>query len=50
MFPLDAQRDSRKKHRSAVYTSEATGLALIALLVLVLTLVRYWHQIHWSLR
>jgi hypothetical protein len=44
------QRDSHKQHRSAVYTSETTGLVLIALVLLVLTLIRYWHHIHWSLR
>jgi hypothetical protein len=39
-----------KHHRHAVYASETTGLLLIAFLLLVLTLVRYWHDIHWSLR
>jgi hypothetical protein len=33
-----------------VYASETTGLLLIAFLLLVLTLLRYWHDIHWSLR
>lgn len=43
--------DSSHKHqRHAVYASETTGLLLIAFLLLVLTLVRYWHDIHWSLR
>lgn len=42
--------DSRKHRRHAVYASETTGLLLIALMLLVLTLVRYWHEIHWSLR
>jgi hypothetical protein len=26
------------------------GLLLIAVLLLALTLIRYWHYIHWSLR
>jgi hypothetical protein len=39
-----------KHHRHAVYASETTGLLLIAFLLLVLTLVRYWHDLHWSLR
>jgi hypothetical protein len=43
-------RDDHKHHRHAVYASETTGLLLIAFLLLVLTLVRYWHDIHWSLR
>ena len=42
--------DHHKHHRHAVYASETTGLLLIAFLLLVLTLVRYWHDIHWSLR
>lgn len=46
----EAQRDAHKERRHAVYASEAAGLLLIALLLLVLTLVRYWHHIHWSLR
>jgi hypothetical protein len=45
------QDDSRAKHhRHVVYASETTGLLLIAFLLLVLTLIRYWHDIHWSLR
>ena len=43
-------QDDHKHHRHAVYASETTGLLLIAFLLLVLTLVRYWHDIHWSLR
>jgi hypothetical protein len=39
-----------KHHRHRVYASEMSGLLLIALVLLVLTLVRYWHEIHWSLR
>jgi len=41
---------STKPHRHAVYASEATGLLVIAFLLLVLTLIRYWHAIHWSWR
>ena len=38
-------------HRTPqVYTLEATGLLIISLLVLILTLVRYWHRIPWSAR
>jgi hypothetical protein len=42
--------DARKRRRHAIYASETTGLLLIALVLLVLTLVRYWHQMQWSLR
>jgi hypothetical protein len=38
-------------HRTPqVYTLEATGLLVIALLILVLTLIRYWYHIPWSAR
>jgi hypothetical protein len=49
--PPQAQNDSPPKHhRHAIYASEATGLLLIAFLLLTLTLIRYRHDIHWSLR
>ena len=48
--PDAPSEDDRKRHRHAVYASEATGLIVIVLLLLVYTLVRYWHNIHWSLR
>jgi hypothetical protein len=38
-------------HRTPqVYTLEATGLLVIALIILILTLVRYGHHIPWSAR
>ena len=41
------QKASRSpKHH--VYALETTGLLLIALLLLILTLVRYWQNINWS--
>ena len=47
----DPQPENEPKHRRhAVYASEATGLLLIAFVLLILTLVRYWRYIHWSLR
>lgn len=48
--PDTSPSDDHKHRRHAVYASETTGLLLIAFLLLVLTLVRYWHDIHWSLR
>jgi hypothetical protein len=43
--------DSDHEHRRhAAYATETTGLLLVALLVLALTVVRYWHVIHWSVR
>jgi hypothetical protein len=44
------EEDSHPSRRHAHYTSETVGLLLIAALLLALTLIRYWHYIHWSLR
>lgn len=41
---------SHKHHRHAIYATETAGLLLIAFLLLAITLIRYWHNIHWSLR
>lgn len=46
----DKDSDDSRERRHAVHASETTGLLLIALMLLVLTLVRYWHQMQWSLR
>ncbi len=49
--PPDSQDNSaRQQHRHRVYASEATGLILIALVLLIATVIRYWRSIHWSLR
>jgi len=40
----------RKHQRHSLYATETTGLLLIAFLIFAITLVRYWHTIHWSLR
>jgi hypothetical protein len=48
---VDPQRDHSHKHRrQAIYATETTGLLLIAFLLLILTLLRYWHDIYWSFR
>jgi len=39
-----------KPPRHPVSATETTGLLLVAFLLLVLTLVRYRHVIHWSVR
>src|SRR5271166_2661689 len=45
------EKTSSEHHRTPqVYTLEATGLIVIAVLILILTLVRYWHNISWSAR
>jgi hypothetical protein len=46
-----SKKDAAAQHQPhAVYASEAIGLLVIALVLLALTLIRYWHYIHWSLR
>jgi hypothetical protein len=50
---VNAQRQNGRAHkrsRNAPYATETAGLLLIAFLLLILTLIRYWHSIHWSLR
>ena len=48
---LRPQSGSAHKHqRHAAYATETSGLLLIALLLLIFTVARYWHAIHWSLR
>jgi hypothetical protein len=39
-----------KRPRHAIYATETLGLLVIAAFLLILTLLRYWHHIHWSLR
>lgn len=51
MVNAQRQNDSAHKHqRRAMYATETSGLLLIAFLLLALTLIRYWHTIHWGLR
>jgi hypothetical protein len=49
---VNAPRDEsdQTRYRHTVYASETTGLLVIAVMLLILTLIRYWHNIHWSLR
>ena len=44
---LEPQRESQG-HKHPVYALEATGLLLIAIMLLILTVIRYWHNINWS--
>jgi hypothetical protein len=46
--PQNVSQQRPKRH--AVFASETMGLLLIALIVLIVTLVRYWQNIHWSWR
>jgi hypothetical protein len=45
------EHPSSGHHRTPqIYTLEATGLLVIATLILILTLVRYWHHFAWGVR
>jgi hypothetical protein len=46
----DSSRHGAQKHQHASYATETSGLLVVAFLLLVLILVRYWHAIHWSVR
>jgi hypothetical protein len=39
-----------KHRRHSLYAAEASGLMVIAALLLILSIVRYWHYINWSAR
>lgn len=46
-----SKQDANTRHeRHAAYASEAIGLLVIALVLLALTVIRYWHDIHWGMR
>jgi len=48
---LHSSGHASEHHRTPqIYTLEATGLLMIAALILILTLVRYWHHIPWGVR
>ena len=42
--------DPKQQHRHRAYAAEATGLILMAVVLLVVTIVRYWSYINWSMR
>jgi hypothetical protein len=48
--PPKSASDDKHQHRHSVYAAEATGLLLIAVLLLILTIIRYWRYIPWSAR
>lgn len=50
--PKRQPESTPRKHHPVpeIYTLETTGLLVIAILILVLTLVRYWHHIPWNAR
>jgi hypothetical protein len=46
----DNQQNNKHEHRHPIYAAEATGLLVIAVLLLVLTIIRYWRYIPWRAR
>jgi hypothetical protein len=46
----DSPHPDSKHHHHAIYAAEATGLLLMAVLLLILTIIRYWRYIPWSAR
>ena len=50
--PKRQPEETPAEHHSPpqIYTLETTGLLVIAVLVLILTLIRYWHNIPWNAR
>jgi len=45
-------QDSKRlhRHRHSIYAAEATGLLFMAILLLILTIIRYWRCIPWNAR
>ncbi|HVO62407.1 MAG TPA: hypothetical protein VMT53_15835 [Terriglobales bacterium] len=48
--PKPAPQSRPRPSRKPVYPREVTGLVLIGILVLILTIIRYWQTISWNLR
>ncbi|MGA7686098.1 MAG: hypothetical protein WCC32_06330 [Terriglobales bacterium] len=48
--PSKPAAEDKHRHRRAGYAAEASGLLVIALLLLILTVIRYWQYIRWSAR
>ena len=40
----------KHQHRHPIYAAEATGLLVMAVLLLILIVIRYWSNIQWSAR
>jgi hypothetical protein len=48
--PANEDHNKSHRHRHSIYAAEATGLLLMAVLLLILTVIRYWRYIPWSAR
>jgi len=51
MFALRSKTvGASRTHQGRIRHREAAGVLIIGLLILAITLVRYWHNIAWSAR
>jgi len=50
MRVADPTRAKRDQKQSSHRQLETKGLIVIAILILAITVLRYWHNIHWSTR
>jgi hypothetical protein len=48
--PSKPVAEDKHRHRHSLYAAEASGLLVIAVLLLILSLVRYWQYINWGAR
>jgi hypothetical protein len=46
----DQRPENQHHHRHAIYAAEASGLLIMAVVLLILTVIRYWREIPWSAR
>jgi hypothetical protein len=42
--------EDKHRHRHTQYAAEASGLLVMALVLLVIEVIRYWEYIRWSAR
>lgn len=48
--PAPQKVDDHHRQRHPIYAAEATGLVVMAIMLLILILIRYWPYIHWTVR
>jgi hypothetical protein len=42
--------EDKHRHRHSIYAAEASGLLLMAVVLLIAIIIRYWSYIAWSAR
>lgn len=48
--PIPKPQSDDRQHRRSIYAAESTGLLILALLLFVFIVIRYWRDIPWSAR